>query len=343
MKEERHINVRRRMVAMLFAFCMMCFMPINAQAAQAWAVIDADTGRLLLGENEEAKLPIASLTKIWTAFTVLESGMPLEKTTISKEAAMSEGSSIYVPEGTKVDVESLLYGLMLRSGNDAAHALAEYAGGSVEGFVQLMNEQAEFYGLEDTTFTNPSGLHDDEHLSTAYDTAQMMRYAMENKQFEKIASTKTYTLKLKETYHWQNKHRLLHTNPQAIAGKTGFTKAAGRTLVTYYEEADKRIIVVTLNDGNDWQTHESLANRVFSEYDKETLAVQGRYQFSPTVIGTITKPLTLLMNEKERHGIQHQAHISRSSSAAEWRVYIDGEFIVSQPILIDEKNQFLWR
>lgn len=144
MKEERHINVRRRMVAMLFAFCMMCFMPINVQAAQAWAVIDADTGRLLLGENEEAKLPIASLTKIWTAFTVLESGMPLEKTTISKEAAMSEGSSIYVPEGTKVDVESLLYGLMLRSGNDAAHALAEYAGGSVEGFVQLMNEQAEF-------------------------------------------------------------------------------------------------------------------------------------------------------------------------------------------------------
>lgn len=316
---------------------MSWFLPVKAHAAQAFAVIDADTGRLLLGDNEETKLPIASLTKIWTAFTVLESGMPLAETTISREAAMSEGSSIYIPEGTKVEVESLLYGLMLRSGNDAAYALAEYAGGSLDGFVQLMNEKARIYGLDNTTFTNPSGLHDDTHLSTAYDTALMMRFAMENEQFNKIASTKSYTLKLpKETYHWQNKHRLLHSNPQAIAGKTGFTKTAGRTLVTYFEQDEKRIIVVTLNDGNDWQTHESLANRIFSEYDKETLAKKGRYQFSPEITGLLEAPMKLLVTKEESEDVQHQAHISRTSLNGEWRVYLHGEFMMSSPIEFDQ-------
>lgn len=337
MKEESHINKRRHLVGLLCMLLMIWIVPVKAQAAQAWAVIDADTGRLLLGENEETKLPIASLTKIWTAFTVMESGVPLGETTMSPEAAMSEGSSIYLPQGTKVQVESLLYGLMLRSGNDAAYALAEHAGGSVEGFVQLMNEKAVIYGLENTTFTNPSGLHDDAHLSTAYDTALMMRYAMENEQFKKIASTKNYTLKLpKETYHWQNKHRLLHSNPQAIAGKTGFTKTAGRTLVTYFEQDDKRIIVVTLNDGNDWQTHEALAAQIFSEYNKEMIARKGRYQFSPTVIGTLAAPIHVLLKDGEQTQLQHRAHLSRTSATGEWLVYLNGEPIVTRSITIEE-------
>lgn len=318
--------------------CWLVFVPGKVEAAQAWAVVDADTGRLLLGENEEAKLPIASLTKIWTAYTVLESGVPLGETTISPEAAMSEGSSIYLPQGTKVQVESLLYGLMLRSGNDAAYALAEYAGGSVEGFLRLMNEKALIHGLENTTFTNPSGLHDEAHLSTAYDTALMMKYAMDNEQFKKIASTKTYTLKLpKETYHWQNKHRLLQSNPEAIAGKTGFTKAAGRTLVTYFERDDKRIVVVTLNDGNDWQTHEALAAEVFRDYQKERVAVKGRYQFTPTMTGRLSSSIDLLLTDGERDKVKHQARLSRTSSTGEWLVYVDGEPVTATSITIEER------
>ena len=217
------------------------------------------------GHNENVRLPIASLTKIWTAFTFLESGAPAGEVLISPQAASAEGSSIYLKQGMHIDSDTLLYGLMLRSGNDAAHALAEHAGGSLEGFVDLMNEKAMVYGLNDTVFTNPSGLHDEKHLSTAYETALMMSYAMGNEHFREIATTKNHVYEGKEqTYSWRNKHRLLHSEPTAIAGKTGFTKAAGRTLVTYFEKDGKNIIVVTLNDGNDWNTHKELASKVFA-------------------------------------------------------------------------------
>ena len=164
-----------------------------AASGQAWAVIDADTGRLLEGHNENVRLPIASLTKIWTAFTFIESGTASGDVMISPQAASAEGSSIYLQQGMKIEADALLYGLMLRSGNDAAHALAEHAGGSMEGFVDLMNDKALLYGLNDTVFTNPSGLHDERHLSTAYETALMLHYAMENDKFRKIATTKNYS------------------------------------------------------------------------------------------------------------------------------------------------------
>lgn len=297
----------------------------TASAQSSWAVIDADTGRLLMGENEHVQLPIASLTKVWTAFTVLESGMPLGETTISSAAASSEGSSIYLEQGTTIPVESLLYGLMLRSGNDAAYALAEYAGGSVEGFIDLMNEKALVYDLKDTFFTNPSGLHDEKHLSTAYETALMMRYAMENEQFKKIASTPTYSFKLGETaYHWSNKHRLLRSSESAIAGKTGFTKAAGRTLVTYFEKDDKRVIVVTLNDGNDWQNHMALSERAFSEYKVETIAKKGVYAILPGIQGELKEPLQLLLKKDEKKKVSHLFQISQNNLVdGQWIVYMD--------------------
>lgn len=306
----------------------------TAAAHSSWAVIDADTGRLLMGSNEHDQLPIASLTKVWTAFTVLESGLPLEDTTISSAAASSEGSSIYLEQGTKINVESLLYGLMLRSGNDAAYALAEYTGGSVEGFTDLMNEKALYYGLKDTTFTNPSGLHDEKHLSTAYETALMMRYAMQNEQFKKIASTPSYTFKLGDmTYHWGNKHRLIQSTETAVAGKTGFTKAAGRTLVTYFEKDDKRVIVVTLNDGNDWQTHLSLSEKAFANYKQETVAKKGRYAFLPGIEGELKQPLQVLMKEGEADKVSHIFQVPRDSQqTGQWIVYMNHQPLFSADV-----------
>lgn len=309
----------------------------NVGAYSSWAVIDADTGRLLMGSNEHEALPIASLTKVWTAFTVLESGVPLEDTTISPAAASSEGSSIYLEQGTRINVESLLYGLMLRSGNDAAYALAEYAGGSVEGFVDLMNEKALYYGLKDTVFTNPSGLHDEAHLSTAYETALMMRYAMENEKFKEIASTPAYTFKLGDmTYHWGNKHRLLHSTETAIAGKTGFTKAAGRTLVTYFEKEDKRVIVVTLNNGNDWQTHLSLSEKAFADYQKETVAKKGRYTFVPGIEGELKQSLQVLMKKGEAKKISHIFQVPREiQHNGRWIVYMDHHPLISTEVELE--------
>lgn len=305
----------------------------RAEANSAWAVIDADTGRLLEGSNENVKLPIASLTKIWTAFTVLDSEQPFAETTISPAAASSEGSSIYLAQGTTVNTKDLLYGLMLRSGNDAAYALAEYAGGSVEGFTDLMNEKALYYGLKDTVFTNPSGLHDDTHLSTAYETALMMRYAMQNEQFKEIASTKMHTFTNDETtYYWANKHRLVQSTDTAIAGKTGFTKVAGRTLVTYFEKDDKRIIVVTLNDGNDWQTHLTLSEKIFSTYKVETIAKKGRYAIYPGIEGELKQPLQLLLKKGEVKKVAHMLQLPRdeaNQTDGQWIVYYDNRPILS--------------
>ncbi|QUW23829.1 D-alanyl-D-alanine carboxypeptidase [Sporosarcina sp. Marseille-Q4063] len=322
----------------LFATIVLFAGGKEASARDAWVVIDADTGRLLSGSNEHVRLPIASLTKIWTAFTVLESGAPLGFTTISPEAASAEGSSIYMKQGVTADVEGLLYGLMLRSGNDAAYALAEHAGGSLQGFVDLMNDNALLYGLNDTVFTNPSGLHNELHLSTAYDTALMMYHAMQNETFKKIASTHTYNYQLKnENYSWQNKHRLVRSNETAIAGKTGFTKMAGRTLVTYFEKDGKKIIVVTLNDGNDWNTHRQLSESTFSNYELVTVAKKGRYSILPGMEGELDKPIKLLLKKGEKSNVSHILRIPRGenkTSIGRWTVYFDNNPLITSEILL---------
>ncbi len=312
-----------------------------AAASSSWAVIDAETGRLLKGANENVPLPIASLTKIWTAFTLLESNAPLGITTISSAAASAEGSSIYLEQGMSADVEGLLYGLMLRSGNDAAYALAEHAGGSVEGFTDLMNETALYYGLKDTFFTNPSGLHDEQHLSTAYETALMLRYAMLNKKFREVSSAVNYTYEMNgKTAHWQNKHRLVRSNEFAVAGKTGFTKAAGRTLATYFEKENKKIIVVTLNDGNDWNTHRQLAEETFATYDLKTVAKKGNYRILPGIEGRLKKPIHVLLKKGEHKNLSHIVRIPRTEakkSIGGWTVYYEDHPLLTAEISLTEK------
>lgn len=313
----------------------------NADANTSWAVIDAETGRLLSGANENVRMPIASLTKIWTALTVLESGVPLGITTISTAAASAEGSSIYLKQGVTADVEGLLYGLMLRSGNDAAHALAEHAGGSLEGFTDIMNETALYYGLKDTVFTNPSGLHHEEHLSTAYETALMLRYAMMNEKFKEIAGTTNYTYEMNgETYHWQNKHRLVRSYEFAVAGKTGFTKTAGRTLATYFEKDDKKIIVVTLNEGDDWITHRELAEQTFKTHQLKKIAKKGTYQILPTIEGRLKEPIQLLLKKGEQKQLSHVVRIPSGDnrrSKGTWTVYFEDDPLITTEIILIQK------
>lgn len=312
----------------------------EASARQAWAVVDADTGRLLDGSNEHVRLPIASLTKVWTAFTLLESGAPLGNTTISPLAAAAEGSSIYMEQGTSADVEGLLYGLMLRSGNDAAAALAEHAGGSMDGFVKMMNDQALLYGLNDTYFTNPSGLHDELHLSTAYETALMLSIALENKKFKEIATTKNYTYKYGgKTAHWANKHRLISGETHAVAGKTGFTKAAGRTLATYFEKDGKNIVVVTLNDGNDWNSHRDLSAKTFATYKEVTVAKKGTYDILPGITGHLASPVKLLLKKGEKEKVSHVVRIPRGEDTmrvGNWTVYFDDKPLRTVPVQLTQ-------
>ncbi|WP_085133360.1 MULTISPECIES: D-alanyl-D-alanine carboxypeptidase family protein [Sporosarcina] len=317
--------------------------PASSQAAgSSFAVIDGENGRLLMGSNEHEPLPIASLTKMWTAYTFLELKPSEQETVISSQAAMAEGSSIYLETGQVMKTKDLLYGLMLRSGNDAAQALAEHAGGSLEGFVYLMNEVAQSHGLEQTHFMNPSGLHGEHHLSSAYDTAKMLYFAMKNPEFRKIASTKNYPF---ETEHgknsWQNKHRLVLSEPTAVAGKTGFTKAAGRTLATYFEKDGKSVIVVTLNNGDDWQVHKQLSQQVFSEYQSYTAVKKGKYQVFPHMIAKLDQSVKLLVTKEEKKMLSNVLQIPQADEQQKkgyWSIYLGTDPIKTVAVDIETEK-----
>lgn len=316
----------------LLIILLLLFVPVSVEAASSYAVVDAETGRVLMGEAENTRHPIASLTKMWTALVAIEEGNLNDTVTISKKAVYSEGSSIYLQEGDQYKLEELLYGLMLRSGNDAATAIAEHVGGSVEGFVKLMNDKAVLYGLNGTTFANPSGLHHETHLATAADTARMLQIAMKNETFRKIASTVVYN---GSRTVWHNKHKLLADNVGAIAGKTGYTKVAGRTLATYFERDEKAFAVVTINESNDWEMHKLMADTVNQLYKNYTLVDAGEYLI-PNATIKIEKPITLLLTEQERENIEHMLVARRDYKRAIWQVTLDDDILYSRAVSIEE-------
>ncbi|MFF3023002.1 serine hydrolase [Gottfriedia sp. NPDC057948] len=241
-------------------------------SARNAVLMDQKTGRILYGKAMHDPERIASITKIMTAILAVESGKMQNTITISSRAVQTEGSSIYLKPGQKIKLEDLVYGLMLRSGNDAANAIAEAVGGSIEGFVYMMNEKAKEIGMSNTYFSNPSGLDQQgkEHYSSAYDMALLTRYAMENPKYAKIAGTKVHRApNTAESwdYVWKNKNKLLtFMYKYSTGGKTGFTKKARRTLVSTASKNGMDLIVVTLNDGQDWQDHMSLFEYGFSNY-----------------------------------------------------------------------------
>ena len=192
-------------------------------SAEQAIMMDQDSGLILYNKNMDNPQLIASITKVMTAIIAIEQGDLSDQVKVSQEAILAEGSSIYLTEGESMTLEDLLYGLMLRSGNDAALTIAEHIGGSVEGFVYLMNEKVNWLGLEQTSFANPHGLDAENHYSTAHDIAKLMRYAMNNETFAEINKTRSYQSKSR-SYQWYNKNKLLtHYYPHTIAGKTGYT------------------------------------------------------------------------------------------------------------------------
>ena len=256
------------------------FFPCRAEAISASSGIltDAATGRVLFEKDPDRQSLIASTTKIMTALVVCEQCNVLDRVRIPREAVGIEGSSMYLKEGEVLTVQELLYGLMLPSGNDAAVALAIYCGGTVEGFAQLMNDKARKLGLDNTHFENPNGLDSPEHYSTARDLAVLAAYAMENPIFAKTVSTKTVTAAGRSL---RNHNKLLWQIAGADGVKTGYTKSAGRILVSSAVRDGRRLIAVTLNAPNDWQDHKSLLEQGFSEYTVKTIVTRG------TCLGTV--------------------------------------------------------
>lgn len=217
---------------------------INARAA---IIYDRSTKQIIWGKNEMEKRAMASTTKIMTAIVVLENANLDDVVTISKKAAGTGGSRLKIRAEDKIAVRDLLYGLMLRSGNDAAVALAEHVGESVEGFAGLMNKKAEQIGLKNTHFVTPHGLDDEKHYTTAYELAILTDYALENSTFKKIVNTKSTQIRINENpMNIYNTNELLGVLPGVDGIKTGFTNNAGRCLVTSCTREKNQIITVVL-------------------------------------------------------------------------------------------------
>ncbi|WP_243296882.1 D-alanyl-D-alanine carboxypeptidase family protein [Bacillus litorisediminis] len=272
---------------LLLMFCFVFLMNIYPNKAKALSVsaysailIDQDTGRVLYEKRAHEKRRIASITKIMTAIIAIESGKLDENVTVSEQAVRTEGSSLYLKAGEKIKLQDLVYGLMLRSGNDAAVAIAEHVGGSLEGFVFLMNQKAAELGMRNTHFANPHGLDDsDDHYSTAYDMAILTSYAMKNEAYKKIAGTKVY--RAPNPYEkwdrvWRNKNKLLtRLYEHSTGGKTGYTKLAGRTLVSTASLDNMNLVAVTLNAPSDWNDHINMFEYAFDTFENITLVHKG--------------------------------------------------------------------
>ena len=250
------------------------FLPLRAKAmsAEQAILLDGLSGHVLYEKNPDEQSLIASTTKIMTALVVCEQCNVLDRIRIPKEAVGIEGSSMYLQEGEVLTVQELLYGLMLRSGNDAAVALAIYCGGTVEGFAELMNDKARSLGMKDSHFVNPNGLDAPEHYSTARDLATLAAYAMDNPIFYKTVSAKN--VKVGERY-LTNHNKLLWRVEGADGVKTGYTKAAGRILVSSATRQGRRLIGVTINAPDDWNDHSSLLDEGFRQYRPARIVTKG--------------------------------------------------------------------
>ena len=270
--------------------------PVKAEAVSARRayVLDAVSGRELFVRNPDERSLIASTTKIMTALIVCEQCNVLDRMRIPKEAVGIEGSSMYLKEGEVLTLQELLYGLMLSSGNDAAVALAIYCGGTVEGFAELMNDKARNLGLAGTHFENPNGLDSPGHYSTARDLAKLAAYAMKNPIFYKTVSAKSVRIGERCL---TNHNKLLWKLEGADGVKTGFTKAAGRILVSSATRQGRRIIGVTIDAPDDWNDHCQLLNEGFARYQDRQIVQAGQRVSVQEVLGGDARRIEVLAAE----------------------------------------------
>ena len=262
----------------LWLSVMLGMAEVGAVSAQAGILIERSTGRVLWERNADEVLPMASTTKIMTALCVLENAALEDVVKIDARMSGIEGSSMYLEAGEELTVEQLLMGLMLRSGNDAAVALALHISGSIEAFAELMNEKAAQLGLTDTHFVNPHGLPAQGHHTTARELAVITAAAYENETFRRIVSTERAVVPWKGHPYdrvLSNKNKILTLYEGGNGVKTGYTKAAGRCLVAGAEREDMQLIAVVLNAPQMWDDCMAMMDEGFAHYDMAEVLSEG--------------------------------------------------------------------
>lgn len=277
----------RKFTGILLSLALIFAVKIPARAelavsAKAAILMHADSGRVLYEKNADEHMLIASTTKIMTAIVVLEHCELDDLVEVDSRSAGIEGSSMYLKAGESYTVEDLLYGLLLVSGNDAASALALHVADSMEEFAELMNAKAAELGMTESSFKNAHGLDEEGHYSTARDMAKLAAYCMGNEDLARIAGTVSHTVGEQTLV---NHNRLLREYDGCLGLKTGYTMAAGRTLVTCAERDGARYVCVTLNDPDDWDDHKALYDWAFANYSFAEVIPAGLSYEVPLISG----------------------------------------------------------
>lgn len=266
---------------LLFFVAFLIPISVFADSGSSTIIMDVDSGRVLYEKNANSTKLIASTTKIMTCIIALENSDIEKEITVGEEVLSMYGTNIYIERGEKLKIIDLLYGLMLRSGNDAAIALA-YNTLGYENFINKMNEKAKEIGMVNTSFENPHGLDDDtKNYSTAYDMALLSRYAYNNPIYRKIVSTKKYITKSSiKSYVWYNRMGLLTKYRYCIGGKNGYTPKAGKSLVSYAKKNDLVLTIISLDDPSIYENHKNLYNEYFSKYENYTIVEKGKFNIN---------------------------------------------------------------
>ena len=333
-------------------------------SAEAAVLIDAEDGETLFARGSDQCMQPASMTKIMTAILVIENCSPDDTVTVSPLCVGTEGSSAYLQTGEVFSVSELLFALLLQSANDAALALAYHTSDSVDAFVGLMNGKAESLGLDGTHFTNPHGLTDKGHYSTASDIAKLLCYCMKNTFFRQISGAREYIIKPTEKRrgrYFTNHNKLLYSCDGVIGGKTGYTLSSGRCLCSYYEKDGVSLCAVTMNAPRDWSDHKALYEYGKSQYTRVTLECAGTYVLH--VVGGITDHTECTLDKDVtvtvRSGVDNiektvcmrrfeYAPVEAGEKIGELVFASGGKTIYTRPLYADQKvekvkDRFKWR
>lgn len=334
-------NLKRlKTIALTLITTMILTIPTGIKAleriTQPTIAIDNDSGRILYKNRINEKRLIASTTKILTAIVAIENNDLEKEITVGNEILKMYGTSIYLEVGEKMRIEDLLYGLLLRSGNDAAVTLAIATSGSEKEFVKLMNKKAREIGMNDSSFANSHGLDEEtKNYSTAHDMALLSKYASKNKIYQKIVGTKKYELSTgSKTYLWYNRNKLLNNYEFCTGGKNGYTPSAGKTLVTTAKKEELNISIVTLNDADEYTTHKKLYEYLFNNYKKYKIIDKKIFNSTKSytaenlyIKNSFSYPLTI----KETEQIKTLVSITNTSKnrAGEITIYLNNDKIGS--------------
>ncbi len=343
------------MTRIIVLLIFIIIFPIKAEAvdisAKSACLITLDTGEVIYEKNSDLVLPMASTTKMMTALVAEKSGKWDEIATVSYESICQEGTRVYLEEGDKIKVSDLVCAMLLNSGNDAAWAVAEHISGDIPPFCSLMNEYAKDMGLKKTNFENPSGLNSENHYSTAYELSLIGREVIKNQRLSEIVKTKEMAVSLLNSrkIYLKNHNKLLWKMDGALGVKTGYTKKAGRCLVSAAERDGIILIAVTISAPNDWDDHEKLFDYGFGKCERKTIINKGD-KVSDILVGNKRIDLlsekdvyiTNIKGEREVRNIEINRPkkilppVKKGEKLGEAVVYQNGEEIVSVNLVASE-------